>query len=194
MIRITERDFLKLKDEFIIMTIARLEKVKGVDRLIEAITNLQFTNFQLLIIGDGSERKNLEGLAEKLNLEDKVKFLGEIPNEKIPEYLAAADCFVLTSRREGFGIVLLEARAANVPVIGVDTGGIVDIIGNGNVNGILIRENQDAESISKAIYWVYNPANKNAVQIILQRSKENLKYYNWQNIADRVYQTYQRVL
>lgn len=190
------RDFLELKEEFVIMTIARLEKVKGVDRLIEAMIKgrLPEINYRLLIIGDGSERKGLESLIKKLNLQERVRFLGELPNSKVPEYLVAADCFVLPSRSEGFGIALLEARAAHVPVIGIGVGGIVDIIGDGDVHGILIRENQNSESISNAIFWIYNPANKNNVRNIIERSDENLKKYNWQNIAERVYQIYQQAV
>lgn len=166
---------------FVVMTVARLEKVKGIDYLIKAITNLQFTNFQLLIIGDGSERRNLENLTEKLGLRERVKFLGEIPNERVPEYLAAADCFVLPSLKEGFGIVILEAQAAGIPVIGTRVGGILDLIENGKT-GLLV-EPADSQAIAEAIEKIYSG---------FKFPQINLEKYNWQSIADKVYETYFR--
>jgi len=178
----------KKGDKFSIMTVARLEKVKGVAYLIRAMTGLQFSNFELLIIGAGSEKRNLEELAEKLGLKDKVRFLGEIPNEKIPSYLTLADCFVLPSLREGFGIVVLEAQAAGVPVIGTKVGGILDLIEDGKT-GILVRSGS-SEDISQAISRVY--ANLDFSRSLVQNAKIELEKYSWQNIAEKVYETYLR--
>ena len=132
-----------LGNEFVVMTIARLESVKGIEYLIRAISKLkeaspQSINIKLVIVGDGSERENLESLSAKLGLTERVKFLGQIPNEKIPESLAEADCFCLPSLREGFGIVILEAQAAGIPVIGTKVGGILDLIED-DKTGILVE-------------------------------------------------------
>ncbi len=179
------RQDLGLREEFAIMTVARLEKVKGVNYLIEAMAKgkLPEINCRLLIIGDGSERKNLGSLAEKLNLKERVWFLGEIPNEQIPSYLAAVDCFVLPSLREGFGIVLLEAQAAGVPVVGTKVGGILDIIEDGQT-GLLVGP-QSSQQIAEAVHKIYSG---------LRLPRVNLIKYDWQNIADRVYQSYQKVI
>ena len=134
----------------------------------------------ILIIGDGSERKNLENLVKKLGLQEKVKFLGQIPNEKIPAYLAGADCFCLPSLREGFGIVILEAMAAGLPVIGTNVGGIKDLIEDGKT-GLLI-EPKNPQAISQAINKIYSGQ---------KFSKANLKKYSWQNIASKVLELYE---
>ncbi|MFH1575574.1 MAG: glycosyltransferase [Candidatus Nealsonbacteria bacterium] len=171
---------------FVVMTIARLEKVKGINYLIEAAARSELrrrSDLQILVVGDGSERKNLENLVEKLGLKEKVKFLGEIPNEKIPEHLAIADCFVLPSTREGFGIVILEAQAAGVPVIGTKVGGILDLIEDQKTGLLVAPENPQA--IAEAISKIYSG---------LKFPQISLEKYNWQNIADKVYQIYQRVL
>lgn len=173
----------KKRGKFTIITVARLEKVKGIEYLIKAITNLQFSNFQLLVIGDGSEKGNLEGLVEKLKLKEKVEFLGEIPNERIPSYLATADCFVLPSLKEGFGIAILEAQAAGIPVVGTRVGGILDLIEDGKT-GLLVTP-ANPQAIAEAINKIYSG---------LKLSQINLEKYNWQNIAERVYQIYQKVL
>ena len=179
---------LGLDGEFAIMTVARLEKVKGINYLIEAMLrlNLNGERFSLLIIGEGSERKNLESLVEKLNLKEKVKFLGEIPNEKVPEYLAAADCFILPSLREGFGIVILEAQAAGVPVIGTKVGGILDLIEDG-ATGLLVAPG-NASQIQEAVIKIQSEPKLS--KILIENAKENLIKYDWQNIADRVFKIY----
>ena len=172
----------KRHDGFVVITVARLEKVKGIEYLVKSISNLksQISNLTCLIIGDGSERKNLEDLVKKLGLQEKVKFLGPIPNEKIPEYLAQADCFCLPSLREGFGIAILEALAAGLPVIGTNVGGIKDIVDNGQT-GILV-EPQNSQAIAQAIQKIYSG----------QRfAKADLAKYDWQNIALKVLKLYE---
>jgi len=175
----------KPHDGFIVMTVARLEKVKGVEYLIESIglinSKFQIPNSKLLIIGDGSERKNLKGLANKLGLKERVGFVGQILHEKITEYLAQADCFVLPSLKEGFGIAVLEAMAAGLPVIGTRVGGIPDIIEDGKT-GILV-EPKNPEAIAQAIYEIYSGK---------KFAKPDLEKYNWQNITEKVYKIYEK--
>jgi glycosyltransferase involved in cell wall biosynthesis len=170
----------KQRGEFTIMTVARLEKVKGIEYLIEAVAGLQIPNFQLVIIGDGSEKRSLEALAGKLGLKEKVRFLGEMPNEKIPSYLATADCFVLPSLKEGFGIAILEAQAAGIPVIGTRVGGILGIL----------TEPEDSKNLSQAISRIY--VNLDFSRSLVQNAKIELEKYNWRNIAEKVYETYLR--
>ena len=182
----------KPHDGFTVITVARLEKVKGIDYLIKSISNLksQILNLRLLIIGDGSERKNLENLARELGLEAKVKFFGQIDSEEIPEYLAMADCFVLPSLREGFGIAILEAMAAGVPVIASRVGGILDLIKDGKT-GLLV-ESGSPEAIARAILRIHEePELKNHT---LNSAMAELRVYDWGNIAGEVYETYLKVI
>lgn len=192
--RIKNRERLGVKEEFLVMAIARLEKVKGIDYLIGAadILNKKYKkqNIKYFIIGDGSQGKNLNNLVKKLNLKEKIKFLGQIPNEKIPEYLSAADCFVLPSLKEGFGIVILEAMAAVLPVVATKVGGILDIIEDGK-NGILI-EPGDSKEIVKAIQKIYSK--KELSLNLVQNAKMNLEKYDWKTIAQRVYLIYQNLI
>ncbi len=183
------REKLGIGDEFVIMTVARLEKVKGVDHLIKAthFLNTKYhilnTKYRTLIIGDGSQRKGLEDLVKKFNLKDRVKFLGEIPNKDIPRYLASADCFCLPSRREGFGIVVLEAQAMGVPVVASNVGGIPDLIEK-EKTGILV-EPENPEAIAKAIKRVYDQPE--FAKQLTENAKQGLSKYNWDNIAEKMY-------
>ncbi len=174
------------QNDFVIITVARLEKIKGIEYLIGAIRNFQFSifNFQLLIVGDGKERKNLENLAQKLGVGDRVRFLGQVPNDKVPQILAAGDCFVLPSLKEGFGIVILEAMAAGLPVIATNVGGIPDIIQDGN-NGILI-EPANSQAIANAIKQIIGQ--KDLTSKIIANSWNSLSQYDWDNIANKVFE------
>lgn len=171
--------------EFTVVTVARLEKVKGIAYLIESVND-----FRLVILGDGAERKNLEDLTAKLGLTGKVQFLGEIPNEKVPGYLVSADCFVLPSLKEGFGIAILEAQAAGIPVIGTKVGGILDLIKDGKT-GLLV-EPKNALQIRQAVLKIRS--SPQLAETLAKNAKEKLVNYDWQNIAEKVYQIYQRVL
>lgn len=177
------RKSLGLNNEFVIMTVARLEKVKGINYLIRAMAaeDLRKINYKLLIIGEGSEGKVLRELVKGLNLGERVAFLGEVSNDKIPGYLAAADCFVLPSLKEGFGIVVLEAQAAGLPVVASRVGGILDLIEDGKT-GLLVAS-ADAGQVAAAINRVYSGWRPNGL---------NLEKYDWQNIAEKVYETYIR--
>jgi len=191
--RAENRKKLGLKNEFVIIAVARLEKVKGLKYLVQAMKTLSTkyktlnTKYQLLIIGDGSERENLENLTNKLELNDKVRFLGQIRNEKVPEYLSAADCFVLPSLSEGFGIVILEAMAANIPVIATKIGGILDIIEDGETGALVDPKNPDG--IAKALYKMCSQPK--FVKSLVQNAKNNLEKYDWQNIVQKVNLIYQ---
>ena len=103
---------------------ARLEPVKGVDMLIEAMGYLP-PGVNLAIAGDGSARADLERLAERL-APGRVRFLGRI--DDMPALFGAADVCALPSRAEGLPLSLLEAQATGCPVVATDVGGMPDAV------------------------------------------------------------------
>jgi glycosyltransferase involved in cell wall biosynthesis len=118
----------KNNDSVLIGTIAELHKNKGLKYGVEAIKNLQTTapeKFQKIhwsIIGDGEDREYLNGLIEKYELQEKITLIGF--KENAAQYLKAFDIFMLPSVKEGLPYVLLEAEAAELPIIATDVGGI----------------------------------------------------------------------
>ena len=121
-----------------IIAIGRLEDCKGFDLLLRAFHQVQakYPDWQLMILGEGSRRSQLEDLRSQLQLIDRVHLPGAVTN--VREYLAQADLFVLSSRVEGFPMALCEAMACGVPVLAADClSGPRDIIENG-VNGVLV--------------------------------------------------------
>lgn len=101
----------------VIITAGRLEDYKGVDVLLNALASLKRDGLscQLIVLGEGKARGYLDDLTCQLQLEDSVRFEGFVDNPLT--YYRWADLFVLPSRREGFGNVLIEAMSVGVPVV-----------------------------------------------------------------------------
>jgi len=120
-----------------ILAVGRLCRQKGFDILIKAFakSNLK-SKIKLIILGEGKERKNLEKLIIKLNLKKQILLHGKVDNPFI--YMKHATFFVLSSRFEGFGIVIIEALACETPVIAANCeSGPSEIIEN-RKNGLLV--------------------------------------------------------
>jgi len=124
-------------DDLWLGTIAELHPTKRLDVAIDAVASLvaEFPNLRYVIIHDGQERERLQAQVEKQGLLDHVFFTGTIP--EAAQLLPALDVFVLPSRSEAFGYVLIEAGNANIPVIASNVGGIPDIITD-KKNGLLV--------------------------------------------------------
>jgi glycosyltransferase involved in cell wall biosynthesis len=117
----------KYKDEFIIAFLGRLISGKGVSDLISAVKDID-SGFILLIIGDGPERKNLEALAKKLNLENKVMFFGNKKFEDAISIIKISDLVVNPSYTEGLPTSVIEASICQKAIIATNVGGTPEII------------------------------------------------------------------
>lgn len=100
------------------VSVGRLEPQKDFSTLIKGFARVAGSSWKLIIVGEGTERPLLEQLVSSLGLKDNCQLVGEVSNP-FP-YMKAATAFVLTSRFEGFGIVLVEAMALGIPVIATD--------------------------------------------------------------------------
>jgi N-acetylgalactosamine-N,N'-diacetylbacillosaminyl-diphospho-undecaprenol 4-alpha-N-acetylgalactosaminyltransferase len=103
---------------FTFISIGRLDQGKNHKLMIKGFSRLKNKNTQLIIIGDGTLKSDLEQYIKKLNLENRVYLAGYMANPY--SWLHRSDCFVLASNYESFGIVLIEALACNLPVISTD--------------------------------------------------------------------------
>ena len=110
---------------------------KGFDVLIRAWHQLQLQDFDLVIGGSGTDTEMLQELIHELKLEDSVHLIGRLDRNGVVSHLQHASCFVLPSRHEPFGIVVLEAMAARAPVIATAVGGVPEFVTDG-VNGRLV--------------------------------------------------------
>ncbi len=120
-----------------ILTVANLVPLKGHNLVIEALSELP--EITLLIAGEGPNRAALEQLAQDLEVNDRVRFLGTIPHERMCEVYNAADVLVLASEREGLPCVLLESMACGTPVVASRVGGIPEVI-RSSAAGVLLAD------------------------------------------------------
>ncbi len=109
-----------------VLAYGRLTRKKGFDLLLEAFARLGAgaAHADLLLAGDGEERPNLEALARRLGLADRVCFLGRVGPSDVVRLLNGCVCLVVPSRAEPFGIVALEGLAAGKPVVATRVGGM----------------------------------------------------------------------
>lgn len=102
----------------VVLAGGRHEPQKGFDNLIESFTHIQRDNARLIIFGKGPETARLKQQANELGISDRVSFVGFIENPF--SYMSDADVFVLSSKHEGFGLVLIEAMASGCPIVSTD--------------------------------------------------------------------------
>lgn len=166
-------------------TVSELHKNKGLEYTIEGVAKIE-TPFVFFIIGEGEERKNLEKMIEKYNLENRVFLVGFLENAK--EYLRAFDIFTLTSIKEGLPYTILEAGLAGIPVIASKVGGIPDIIDNGT-GGVLV-EKTNVEQITKTIkFMIKNPDQRRSFGLKLQEKVE--KEFSLKQMLDKTMEVYE---
>lgn len=138
------RSNLGLPDNFLMLFAGTLIKPKRVDNLISICANLNKDfDFQLLIAGDGPEKKILKNLVKDLKLTN-VLLKGEIPHKDMPLYMAASDVLMLASESEGLPGCVQEAMASGIPVVTSNIGGLRDVITNG-INGYLTLNEAEME-------------------------------------------------
>jgi len=118
-------------DTFRVGMVARLEHSKDHETLIEAVALVaRHRPIELVIVGDGSRRRDLEALARARGIEEQVRFLGT--RRDVPEILGTLDAFAYSVKPdEGLGIALIEAMAARVPIVATDVGACKEVLENG---------------------------------------------------------------
>ena len=176
-------------DKKIILFVGTLRPIKGVIYLIEAmgIIRQSIPDVRLLIVGDGEDRDKLKEIVDKSDLKECIHFVGKIQNEKIPEYMAKSDIFILPSLSEGLPVVILEAMASGLPIIATNVGGLPDIIKNGE-NGFLIERGKPEEIAEKVSIILKNNILKERMN---NNNKEKSKEYSWEIITKKLEEIYQ---
>ncbi|MEA5024027.1 putative teichuronic acid biosynthesis glycosyltransferase TuaC [bioreactor metagenome] len=181
------------RDQITILSVSNLKKTKGIDLNLQALASLVkiYPNLTYRIIGDGEERKNLEALAESLDLGNHVFFLGKLPHRETLQEMAQADIFCLPSWQEGFGVVYIEAMALGIPVIGVKGEGIEDVIDPG-VNGLLVRPHE-VEDLAEALESLLK--SPDYARRLAEAGKATvLAGFTWEHNAARTIELYRSLL
>lgn len=186
--------FIPIKKEknkiFLFINIANLNKNKNQILLIQAFAQAfqNNQNVRLSILGGGSEFNNLQNEINKLNVQEQIKLFGFAKREQLLEELQKSDAFVLSSKYETFGVVVLEAMSCGLPVISTKCGGPESIIENNEI-GILV-ENDDLEEMLQAMKAMYVNREKYKSGIIRNYVVEN---FSEKVIADKLISIYKKV-
>lgn len=133
----------------LLVYMGRVSYEKSIDQVVKAMALVVKTNpdVNLLIVGDGPERNNLEKLTDDLGLNNNVKFLGFLYNQTLLETLQASDILLTASKTENMPLSVLESMAVGLPVIAAAALGIPELVQN-NVNGYLVKPD-DFEGMAK---------------------------------------------
>lgn len=176
-------------DSKVILAVGRLSKEKGFDYLIESF-NLAVkynSDWKLFIVGQGEEKSNLEEKIRELNLEDKVKILNF--TKDIEKYYLKASIYALSSRTEGFPMVLLEAMSYGIPCISFDLSGAKEIINDG-IDGTLVPKYNIEEFADKLKYMMDNyevrvKYGENA-KVNIERFSEEIVIEKWNRLFNEL--------
>lgn len=125
--------YAQLSGKKVILSLGRLTAEKNPHFLLHTFLNHleRFPDACLVFAGDGKERKHLERMVIARQAEDRVIFVGNVPYDGVPDYLALADVFVTASLSEVHPLTLMEAQAAGVPVVAVHAPGVAEIVADG---------------------------------------------------------------
>jgi len=168
-----------------LLFVGRIEPLKGIDRLLEALRYLQNGHrIKLWVIGgDESSRDEvarLQKLSQALGIADAVKFLGMVEHEKLPYFYNAAAACIIPSYYESFSLVALEALACGTPVVASNVGGIRNFIRQGET-GYMVKNGNPHHLADQIARLLSRPATKPALSI-----RESVNRFSWSNMAEQV--------
>ena len=172
--------------------VGRLHPQKNLINLIKAIKIVIGQNTtNLVIVGNGPQRKDLEKIIRLESLTKNVKLLGEIPQRNLKQYYSRSHLFILPSLYEGFPLTLLEAWASKLPVITSMTGESQFLVKNGQ-NGYLINDAYSPQEIAKTINKALE--NRNLAKLGLAGYNLVKSQYTWDKAAQETLKVYENVL
>lgn len=172
-----------------ILQVSRLERRKKVDETILAVSELKEMgiNCELYVVGEGSQRKELEELVEKKNLGKSVLFLGYISDKaKLLQIYRESDIFCMPSKGETFGIVYVEALTQGLPVLGLKGTGVSAYFSNKEV-GYFINQ-CSPKNIAKGIKYIIEN-----YQDMSSNTKKRISEFEWKIIIDYYIQLYSEI-
>ncbi|GAB2720088.1 glycosyltransferase family 4 protein [Paenibacillus thermoaerophilus] len=174
-----------LAGKYTLITVSRLVRRKGHDMVIRSMPRIleKIPNAVYMVVGDGPERRDLEALAAKLGVSRQVIFTGRVSDAELPKYFNLGDLFIMPSRLmerkgdvEGFGIVYLEAASCRKPVIGGNSGGVVEAVLNERT-GLLV-DPTSIDEIVQAVVRIHSDYDFGMFlgEVGYKRSKEQFRY------------------
>lgn len=171
---------------FIAGTLSNHYHTKGLDILIQAVSQLSNTEVHFAVIGQGPIQNQLETQINNLHLNDRILLLGH--KKAASTYLAAFDMFIMPSRKEGFPFAILEAMQAGLPIIASNVGGIPEALSDA---GILVPP-QDPAALAQAIkHLITNPGIAAKLSI---KAHERARMFTLDEMTKRINTVYEQLL
>ncbi|MCJ7634619.1 glycosyltransferase family 4 protein [Candidatus Bathyarchaeota archaeon] len=186
------RNSLAGESDFIVLSVCRLEKIKGLDTLLRSIPSVleSIPNVKFVILGSGTELQFLTELSKKLNIADHICFAGNISRSLLPRYYSACDVFVIPTKGEGFGMAYLEAWSCCKPIIvtpyAPEIAKLVSVYGG----GIIVGDNSFL--LSNAIIRLLSSKTLRSEMGLIGRNIAESKY-SWKKTASDNFQVYKEL-
>ncbi len=175
-----------------VLYVGRLEQRKGVAHLVRAFARIehQYPQAQLLLGGNGPERGNLEQLVAQLGL-TRVRFLGYVPAPDLPRLFAAADVFCAPATyAESFGIVLVEALAAGLPIVAASNAGYAGLLAD-HPGNLLVPPADERVMAGALATMIEQPSYR---QRVGARNHLSVDQYSWETVGAAILRVYERVV
>jgi UDP-glucose:(heptosyl)LPS alpha-1,3-glucosyltransferase len=167
--------------------------IKGLDAVIASVARLKsrnlFEKFKLLVVGKGNE-KHYRRLAHDLGIQDHVIFSGVVEKENLEHIYLASDVYVMLSKFDTFGLVVLEAMAASLPVVISGNVGAKDLIREG-INGFVINDTDDPDTMAKKLGGMLD---EDVRTRMAQAAFETASAYPWEKTVKEVEAVYEELL
>lgn len=185
------RQSLGLEKSPTLLYVGRLAPEKNLDFLLRVMRNLHlsFPQARLIIVGDGPSRPTLESLRQELGLDQAVLFVGAVKAEQTPQYYKSADVFLLPSKTEVNPRALIEASAAGLPTVALDTFSAREVLPE---PGQVLLCPEDEEAFALGILQLLRE--KDLRREIARRAQERAFSFSAERVTDQVLSLYQRLL
>jgi glycosyltransferase involved in cell wall biosynthesis len=186
------RKELGIGDDPLVMTASRLVKRKNPELLVSAFAKVLKTvpEAKLVIAGSGREKESVLRKVESLNITNSVFMMGELPRERVAHLMRAANVFVLSSKMESFGLSLLEASAAGLPVVCSNAGGVPEVFQDG-FNALLYPPGDDDAMASAMISLIRD---RDLAKKVSANAFQTARGFTWSTAAQRTLRVYEEVL
>ena len=184
-----------------LLFVGRIEPLKGVDTLIQAICLMQAKQVYVCLVvigGDADsdtdntndEMERLKAIREQVGLQDLVTFLGKRSQDTLPYYYSAAEAVVVPSHYESFGMVALEAMACGTPVVASQVGGLAFLVRDG-ITGYTVPVDEPQALADRLTMLMQDSALRHKLG---EQALQEARQYAWENIAARIIELYLQVL
>ncbi|EDL64361.1 glycosyltransferase [Bacillus sp. SG-1] len=182
-------------DKKVIGTVKALEDKYGIGDLVRAfaIVHENHPDTELLIVGDGRQRKEYEDLAAQLGIANVTTFTGKVPNEEVPDYIKKMTVFAVpsTENSESFGVAAVESMACGVPVVVSNIGGLPEVVVDG-ITGIVVPK-ENPQKLAEAFTRIIEDRQL-AVRMGEEGIKHVAKHFNWIDNANYMLTLYDKTL